>query len=151
MPRPKYKHMSPYESYLFDWFIGANGNSADEYIFDVRVGQGMLPLTRLDEPYRALSVSLSQKRIDAIRKTPQSVEIIEVKADAALSALGQLLGYRILYNDQYDTKRPVTLTVVTDFLGPDEKTYFARFGITTHEFPEASAQWRIFNTPALFR
>ncbi len=151
MPRPKYKHMSPYETFLFDHYIGSLGRSADEYEFDFKVGVGRIPPTHLEEPYTSLSVSLSQKRIDALRRTAKGIEIIEVKADAALSALGQLLGYRLLYQQQEEPKVPVTLTVITDFVGPDEEFYYKRFQIEVATFPEASDSWRLFNLPATIR
>lgn len=145
MRKPKYKHMSPYECYLFDYFLRKHNNEFDTFDFDVRVGDGMKPPEHLSQPYRDLSVLLTQKRIDAIGYHNTRITIFEVKPNAALSALGQLIGYRDLYIRQFNPTIPPKLAVVTDFVGRDEEFYFQKRGIHIYDYPKASANWRIFH------
>jgi len=147
MPRPKYKHMSPYESYLFDYFLGEHGNTFEHFDFDIHVGDGRLPPDHLEQPYRDLSVLLTQKRIDAIGYRGKQIFIFEVKPNAALSALGQLIAYRDLYNRQLNPETSPRLGVITDFIGRDEVFYFTKHNIDIYTYPTASAQWRLFHTP----
>lgn len=145
MPRPKYKHMSPYECYLWDYFLREHGESYDNFEYDIHVGEGREVPTHLDPPYDELSVSLTQKRIDAIGHRRDQSYIFEVKPSAALSALGQLIAYRDLYVRQFAPPAPPKLAVISDFFGRDEDYYFALHEITIHAYPKASARWRLFH------
>ena len=145
MARPKYKHMSPYECYLFDYFLREHGAEYDNFNFDIHVGQGMPPPEHLDPKYRALSVLLTQKRIDAVGFRGNQVFIFEVKPNAALSALGQLIAYRDLYTRQFSPPLPPNLAVITDFVGRDEAFYFPKHEIASYAYPAASALWRLFH------
>ncbi len=145
MARPKYKHMSPYECYLFDHFLGEHGNEYDTFEYDIHVGEGMIPPEHLTQPLRDLSVLLTQKRIDAVGFRGAQTFIFEVKPHASLSALGQLIAYKDLYQRQFLPDPPPRLAVITDFHGRDEIFYFGNHDITIYAYPGASGRWRLFN------
>ena len=145
MARPKYKHMSPYECYLFDYFKGVHGNEYDRFVYDLHVGEGMVPPAHLSQPYRDLSVSLTQKRIDAVGFRGAQPFIFEVKPHAALSALGQLIAYKDLFERQFSPEQSPRLAVITDFHGRDEQFLFGKHDITIYAYPEASGNWRLFH------
>ena len=145
MPRPKYKHMSPYECYIFDYFLREHGHTFDTFDYDVHVGDGMLPPEHLKEQYRDLSVLLTQKRIDAVGHRGKQIFIFEVKPHAMLSALGQLIGYYDLYIRQFSPPVPPKLGVISDFFGRDEVYYFGLHNITMYAYPDALSLWRFFH------
>jgi len=145
MPRPKYKHMSPYECYLFDYFLREHGPTFDGFDYDVHVGEGMTPPEWLAPQYRDLSVLLTQKRIDAVAHRGKQLFILEVKPHAALSALGQLIAYRDLYLRQFTPETTPKLAVISDFFGRDEDYYFGLHEITMYAYPKALELWRFFH------
>jgi len=68
--------------------------------------------------------ALTKKRIDAIGHHDNEVWIFEIKPDAGLSALGQLIAYRDLYNKTFGEPPVLFLAVITDILNPDEEYLF---------------------------
>ncbi|MBA7624889.1 hypothetical protein ES703_32303 [subsurface metagenome] len=99
--RIKYPHMVREEIELWKRFLAKRGKTFDRYDYDVHVGKGVGKLPWLTEPYSRMAISLSQKRIDVVAHKNNVVYIIELKNVADLQAIGQLEGYKTLYQDKY--------------------------------------------------
>ncbi len=143
MPRPKYPHMSPYEVKLWDEFLWQFQDQYDRFEYDIHVGFGD-DMTHVKEPtFAELGSFLTQKRIDAVGFTPSNITIFEVKPDAGLSALGQLIGYPPLYRRTLRPTLPIKTAIVTDFLNQDDRYLFDYFSITSFAFPIVARRWEI--------
>ncbi len=145
MAKPKYKHMSPYETLLWDEFLYLHGSNFDSFEYDIHVGQGMDTEHITDPAFKAAATILSQKRIDAVGHHAGSTWIFEVKPNAALSAVGQLISYPMLYNRMFGSADRITTAVVTDFTGPDEAYLFSALGIRVYNFPAVAKRFEIAN------
>jgi len=135
----KYPHMFGYEAELWEIFLDRYGKYFERFEYDVHLGQGV-PLEKIYPPeiVHAAKV-LTQKRVDVVGYREEEVWIIEVKPDAGLSALGQLLGYRALWIRDRGEPAKLELAVVTDILNPDEEYLFEHYGIRTYIVTEAGS------------
>lgn len=126
---PKFPHMLPGDVSLWLRFLSRYGKYFSRFIYDLHVGEG-IPVDPAWPPnIIAAAHALTKKRIDAVGYNNKEVWIFEVKPDAGLSALGQLLGYRDLYLKDYPLTTKLILAIVTDILNPDEKYLFDTHGI----------------------
>lgn len=64
-----------------------------------------------------------------IVESGRDVWIVEIKPRASFSALGQLLGYAVLYMAQFRPVHPPKLAVVAERTQPDLAGVLANFGI----------------------
>ncbi len=142
MPKPKYKHMSPYECFLWDKFLEIHANKYRSFEYDVRVGEGTQYPNIVQENFANAAKILSQKRIDAVGFKPNGVHIFEVKSNAALSALGQLIGYQNLYARDIAPEAEIHLAVVSDHISDDDRNLFDNYGIQMFTFPDAPEEFK---------
>jgi len=133
--------MSPYESVLWDQYLFKFRDYFEGFEYDVRVGEGQISPGVTNPVYVEAGMKLTQKRIDAVGKRTGEVWIYEVKANAGLSALGQLIAYRDLYVRQFVPQATMTLAIVTDFMNRDEEFLFVKQGIRIFLYPEAADVW----------
>lgn len=77
--------------------------------------------------------ALTTKRLDVLCFVDQRPRIIEVKQRAGLSAVGQLIGYRDLYNRQFPEQPIPEMFLVTDILQPDMKPILLQSNIQYYE------------------
>ena len=128
----KYPHMLKNDVSLWESFLKLYGDYFDVFDYDVHLGEGNpVKLPALPNIVSATK-SLTQKRIDAVGYRNDEVWIFEVKPDAGLSALGQLIGYRDLWIRERGRPDIFYQAIVTDFLGVDDKYLFELHGIKTY-------------------
>jgi len=129
--------MFGYQTELCELFLAKYGEYFERFEYDVHLGEGV-PLKHIYPPeiVRAAKI-LTQKRVDVVGYRGEEVWIIEVKPDAGLSALGQLLGYRALWIRDRGEPAKLELAVVTDILNPDEEYLFEYYDIRTYIVTEA--------------
>jgi len=94
--RELYPHMRPEETDTWNRFVVKFPDRFDTVDYDFRVGLGAPVAENEEDNYRRMIKMLSQKRIDALAWNDDLPTIIEVKVRTGLSALGQVLGYKIL-------------------------------------------------------
>lgn len=127
--RAKYPHMKPGEAAIWDRFQKKLPWRATSIRYDLRLGQGS-PVDSSTEAWVARMVyALSTKRLDVLVETRRNVILVEIKERAAMSAVGQLLGYLVLFRNQYPTKKVVRLAVVCARIAPDMSQVFREYGI----------------------
>lgn len=124
--------MLPGDVALWDRFLSKHGQYFDRFDYDVHVGIGVRAPGGLETAQVQAISSLTQKRIDAVGYRDDEVWIFEVKPDAGLSALGQLVGYRWLWQREREVPGRLYTAVVTDNVNEDEKFLFAREGIRVY-------------------
>jgi len=88
--------------------------------YDFRVGKGVDLKDEQGEPWPRMAKMLSQKRIDVVGWVGDSPTIIEVKIRVGLSALGQVLGYRILFMKDLEHFPEPKLLVVCETISEDD-------------------------------
>jgi len=133
---PKYKHMMPAEVRVWEaWLRTEEGKSYEPYEYDVHVGKASA-LWKTGEPnWDRMADALMKKRIDAVSRKEGIVHIFEVKPDAGLGAIGQLLSYRILYREEFDYGGRIELHLVTNYTDIDTETVCKEQNIKLHIVP----------------
>jgi hypothetical protein len=129
----RFLHMLPAESQLWSAWLSRYGQGWKNYRYDVHVGEGITVGPEYDIMTQGLAKALTQKRIDVVAERGNKVWIFEIKVQAALSALGQLLGYKTLYEKTQKDVREIRLAVVTDQVLPDDRYTFEAHGIKVYE------------------
>jgi len=109
---PKYPHMGPMESWIWDRFLTTTKLKFKKLEYDVRVGPGYVPNWVKDPKIAEMAKALTQLRIDVVGETEDAIWIFEVKPRAGRSALGQLISYAYWYEREYKPKKPLKLAVV---------------------------------------
>ena len=76
---------------------------------------------------------LYQKKIDVIGYKNNDVYIVEVKPNAGSSALGQVLSYKLLYQNEFQISPPAKLMIITDKIQNGYEPIFRSHQIMVHE------------------
>lgn len=129
MVRPLFKHMLPAEVQLWERFLRLHGGKWTRYEYDLHVGEGIPLKPEWPGNIKAMAYEVTAKRIDAVGFMPGEITIFEVKPDAGLAAIGQLVSYRELYLRQFTPPERIRLAVVTDNILPDEVYVYEKQGI----------------------
>ncbi len=124
-----YPHMKPADAVIWERFIEKYPDEYDEVIYDLNVGAGYADLGDHPQEVQGDYRILTQKKIDVVAFKDDYVDIIEIKPDASMSALGQAIGYVKLYLGYRDPKAEAYATVITDRLKPDMAHLAAHLGV----------------------
>lgn len=114
-----YPHMARRDAPLWEQFLQSQGANFTGVAYDVALG-GVVPTGANEEDETVIGWRYSTAvKIDAVLFTPSEVWIVEVKPNASLSAIGQVLGYMLLAEREPFTDLPMIPTIITDNLGSD--------------------------------
>jgi len=127
--RHKYAHMVAEEATVWDRFIEKFPGRFDSVDYDFRVGGGQTELPFEEENYVRMAKMLSQMRIDALCWNGEQPTIIEVKDRAVLSAIGQLQGYKILFEQNLEYFLSPAMLMVCSTITRDVESVFAEMKI----------------------
>ena len=124
-----FKHLKPEEAKIFQRALD-KGLFKGSLEFDVHVGEGFHenhdpPCTTACDDFRMLT----QKRIDAVERTPSGISIIEITPRLSSRALGQLLCYRDCYSRMFPSGLPVKLYAVVSETDEDLEATFKHYQI----------------------
>lgn len=125
----RFVHMLSGDVSLWQRFLTQHGEYFDRFEYDVHVGQGVALDPAWPEEIIRVALALTRKRIDAVGYREDEVWLFEVKPDAGLSALGQILAYKALWERGRGTPARMYLAIVTDRLNPDETYLFDNFNV----------------------
>ena len=87
--------------------------------YNVRVGHGRKPSPDMTDEQKKIWWQLTTKRIDALLEYRDAVWIAEIRRRAQSSAIGRLLTYKTLYDDDNPLNKRVNLMLITDDLDED--------------------------------
>ena len=131
----RYPHMMPKEIVLWTAFLGVHQDDYDYYEYDVHIGEGATLPTDAPEMIRQISMGLTRKRIDVIGYNKAGIHIIEIKPDAGLNSIGQLMAYYYLYKIELQPSQPVKLNLITDIIDNDTRKVASAYGIKIYTVP----------------
>ena len=119
------------DSEIWDRFLRKYPNHFDMVDYDVHVGKGITPDPAWEPNISAMATSLSQRRIDVLGIKGLLWYIVEVKKDPGVSAVGQLIGYRVLYKLQYPARPTPRLLLLSDQVDDDLAIILASSNISS--------------------
>ena len=129
LERKRYPGMTRFESIITrDWLLQA-GERFDSIDFNVRLGTGRDPGPDFPEFIRRDAILLTQKRADIIATSDGRVTIAEVKIQGKLSAVGQLLGYKVLYREAHPNGARIIMLLIARDVDPDIDSVLIAQGI----------------------
>ena len=117
--RSYYPHMLEDEARIWTKFLQTTALEFQKITYDVHLGQGILPLPGEPDFMKDLKLAVTRKRVDAVAETADDIWIFEVKPRAGMSALGQLVNYFELYQQEYRPTKPLMLAVICEREEPD--------------------------------
>ncbi len=120
-PRYRYTHMTKEESELWEKFMIMFPDRYETVDYDFRVGQGTKLPEGSGDNWLRMAKMLSQKRIDVIGWVGDSPVIIEVKKRVGLGTLGQVLGYKILFEENFKNIIDPEVLVICEMLSADDR------------------------------
>lgn len=129
----RYKHMLPRDVRLWERFLEQYGEYFDRFDYDIRVGVGVGDIYGYDEMTALIAKALTQKRIDAVGFRSGEIWLFEIKPKAGLSAIGQVLAYKTLYENQYGKGSVYRIAIITDRTDIDEYTVCQEHNIRVYE------------------
>lgn len=110
----KYPHMFPEDIAIWERFLKVYKDDFLGFDYDVKVGSVPDFPDGLDNSIYKAGNILWKKRIDAVGYKKDGIYIIEVKPNAGMSALGQIITYRQLYIEEFNPNDKVFGAIVTD-------------------------------------
>ena len=118
------------------WLI-KHADEYDDVDFSVRLGSTVDRQPAWDDVTYQQAQILSQKRIDLVAYKGSTVTIIEVKLRVSLAALGQLLGYAILWRAENPETTQVNLEAIGNSALVDAHDLLLSHGVTMELFTDA--------------
>ncbi len=127
--RAHYPHMLEDEARIWTKFLQATDLVYEDIIYDLHLGAGVLPLPGDPEYMRRLLSAVTKKRVDAVGETAEDIWIFEVKPRISMSALGQLVTYFELYQQERRPVKPVMLAAIGEREAPDIRAAFDLYAV----------------------
>ncbi|GAH55779.1 unnamed protein product [marine sediment metagenome] len=115
----KYPHLEPLDTAIWNAWLDTDPWPDAVVAYDVHVGTVATVADGTPENYRRMVEHLSTLRIDVVVVRPGVTLVVEIKPSASLSAIGQALGYSLLFRDQYPDYPKPTPAILTDLSKPD--------------------------------
>lgn len=112
--RYKYPHMSRLDTEIWNRFLDQYPQAYDSVQYDFHVGEAPPFNTLNDDDEDKNQDKLYRFRIDAIGRDGSSIDIIEIKPNARLTALGEVENYKMLYERDEEPLGKVGMVIITD-------------------------------------
>jgi hypothetical protein len=104
---------------IWERWLTKHATEYDGFQYDVRVGRGRPAPPGFPPEFKKDIQDLTRLRIDAVGIVGPAADLIEVKQTAGASALGQILTYKELYQDEPGARAVRQMLIVTDNPHPD--------------------------------
>lgn len=107
-----YPHMMPHDVHIWEKYVRAWPDKFLSCDYDLPVGKTPDWLDDEKDAEKAKQGFLYRKKIDVVGYAEDYIALIEVKPSAGSSAMGQILGYQLLFREEYpDAKRTVPMVI----------------------------------------
>ncbi len=127
--RYKYPHLIGEDKEVWDRFVRKFPDRFETVSYDVHVGSGIEAPDEVDTKPAQQWKDLTRKRIDVIGWRNGFAQIIEVKKRVGLSTLGQVLGYRVLYQRENLDVLLKPLLIICSQINQDDMDVLDHYGI----------------------
>lgn len=112
--RTNYPHISMRDKAIWERFIDKYPDAYKQCQYDFHIGDAP-PFNTLDDDDTDRNQDMLYRlRIDVVAGSPLGIDLIEIKPDAGVSAIGQLEGYKSLYIRDEEPTVPVGMILLTD-------------------------------------
>jgi len=125
----RFPHLLPKERVLWNLYLDKHMYEFEYFEYDVHVGKGVELPPEADSMLKKIALALARKRIDVVGHKKNAIVLFEIKPDAGLSTIGQLLAYLYLYKVQFRPTKPVLLHIVSDIIDIDTRNAAKAYGI----------------------
>lgn len=109
-----YPHLKPRDIEIWERFISAFPTAYEKCQYDFGVGELPAFIKEASSKEGQAMQELYRLKIDVLGYTPTHIDLIELKPEAGMSAVGQVLGYLQIYKDEQKPTLPVLPTIVTN-------------------------------------
>lgn len=130
--------MTVNESLIAHQWLLKHADEFDGADFNVRLGSEVDLGPGYNDTIRRQAAILSQKRADIVATLGSEVTIVEVKLRVSLAALGQLLGYAILWRAEHPETTAVHLVAVGFSALVDAVELLHAHNINVEVFPDVT-------------
>ncbi|HDY88601.1 hypothetical protein LCGC14_2889130 [marine sediment metagenome] len=127
--RRNYPHMIGEDRLVWERFIKEKPGFFDEVEYDVHVGEGMSMPDNWDDKDMKWAKELTQKRIDVIGFRGNEIILVEIKRRVNLATLGQVLGYKFLYEREENLVGKTKSIVIAAVADVDDRDVLGHYDI----------------------
>lgn len=127
--RRHYPHMIGEDRQVWERFMRENPDFFQEVEYDVHVGEGMTMPDNWEEKDRTWAQQLTQKRIDVIGFRGDETVLVEVKRRVDLATLGQVMGYKFLYERRENLVNKTKSIVIAALADKDDRDILEHYDI----------------------
>lgn len=138
LDQTQYPQLTANESQIARAWIAAHGREWDDVDFNVRLGTQLELGPGFSASTRAQAAILSQKRADMVATRADAVALIEVKLRVSLGALGQLLGYQVLWRAEFPDVTNIQLIAIGHDALIDVVEVLQAHGVHVELFPNVA-------------
>lgn len=117
------------EAEIWRRWLEVHRGEFDTFEYDVHVGRLWPEHETLEREWKVGAASVYQKRIDVVGLQPDAITIFEVKPHAGLGAIGQILGYVSLYEEQFNPVKEMRAAIVAELVDPNIRKLLEQFGV----------------------
>lgn len=125
----RYPHMFGAESAIWNAWLKKFEYKYDRYLYDVHVGKLWPEHTKLERRWRTGAEAVYRKRIDVVGFRADEICIFEVKPHAGMGALGQIIGYVSLYDQEFNPRERISGAIVAELIDPNIRQLLEDHGI----------------------
>lgn len=128
-----YPHMMPYDVHIWEKYVRANPELFISCDYDFPIGPTPDWLDDEKDAEQARQGFLYRKKIDVVAYASDYIALIEVKPSAGSSALGQILGYELLFRQDFPSAPRTVPMVVTNECQNGYRAIFEKMGVVIVE------------------
>lgn len=124
-----YPHMMVEDTFVWTKFLKSNVVAIRQVWYDVRIGSLVFPGPEAGEMLMRIAAGLTRKRIDVVASVGRDTWVIEVKPYASMYAVGQIITYVRLFEQEYEYSGTLQAVIVCGDYDEDLIEEFDEFGI----------------------
>lgn len=132
----RYDQLTVNESAVAQQWLQKHADDFDDVQFSVRLGSTVDRMPDWTEITWKQAQILSQKRADMIATKGTEITIIEIKLRLSLAALGQLLGYKILWEVEHPETTDVHLWAIANSALVDAADILLAHNVSVELYPD---------------
>ena len=134
----RFDQMAVNESIIARAWLLAHWHELDRVDFNANLGNAIELGPEFDATTKRQAAILSQKRADIIAYHGDEATIVEVKTRLSFSALGQLLGYQLLFELEHPEIKKVNLVAIGHSASIDTAEVLQAHGVHLELFPNVT-------------